>query len=41
VRQWVISFPKRLRLDGIDNGPAEPFDFDEFIDEKESELKGA
>jgi antitoxin ParD1/3/4 len=25
----------------IDSGPAEPFDFDEFIDEKESELKGA
>ncbi len=27
--------------EGIDSGPAEPFDFDEFIDEKESELKGA
>jgi len=27
--------------EGIDSGPAEPFDFDEFIDKKESELKGA
>ena len=23
--------------EGIDSGPAEPFDFDEFIDKKESE----
>jgi antitoxin ParD1/3/4 len=40
-REAKFEALRKAIQEGIDSGPAEPFDFDEFIDEKESELKGA
>lgn len=40
-REAKFEALRRAIQEGIDSGPAEPFDFDEFIDEKESDLKGA
>ena len=40
-REAKFEALRRAIQEGIASGPAEPFDFDEFIDEKERELKGA
>lgn len=40
-REAKLEALRKAIQEGIDSGSAEPFDFDEFIDEKERELKGA
>jgi len=40
-REAKFEALRKAIQEGIDSGPAEPFDFDDFMDEKESELKGA
>ncbi len=40
-REAKFEALRKAIQEGIDSGPAEPFDFDEFIIEKERESKGA
>ncbi len=38
-REAKFEALRKAIQEGIDSGPAEPFDFDEFIDEKESDSR--
>ena len=40
-RETKLEALRKAIQEGVDSGPAEVFDFDEFISSKEADLKGA